>query len=85
MAAYSPEIIKTLNDQVQTLAPLRDSYQKLQAYYHQLTRDVSILVTQTVFIFRLRANPNPTFCRTSTISKKCITPSKDSSTVVGNN
>lgn len=39
MAQYSAEILRTLSDQVQNLAPLRESYKHLQQYYRKLSRD----------------------------------------------
>lgn len=44
MTLYSPQIIKTLQDQVQNLSPLRDSFRKLEAYYHQLNQDFAQLI-----------------------------------------
>lgn len=44
MTLYSPQIIKTLQDQVHNLSPLRDSFRKLEAYYHQLNQDFAQLI-----------------------------------------
>lgn len=44
MTLYSPQIIKTLKDQVHNLAPLRDSFRKLETYYHQLNHDFAELI-----------------------------------------
>ncbi len=48
MTLYSPQIIKTLQDQVQNMLPLRDSFRRLEKYYLQLTHDFDQLLTESV-------------------------------------
>lgn len=45
MAQYSTQILKTLSDQVHNLAPLRESFKHLQAYYCKLTKEFNDLIT----------------------------------------
>lgn len=50
MAQYSAQIMRTLSDQVQNLAPLRESFRHLQQYYRKLTRDFDELLSYGVLL-----------------------------------
>lgn len=54
MAQYSAQILRTLSDQVQNLAPLRESFKHLQAYYSKLTKEFNDLITYGVLFLLFR-------------------------------
>lgn len=57
MTLYSPQIVKTLAEQVQNLAPIRDSFRRLEQYYMQLTGDLDQLLSESVSIRLSRKFP----------------------------
>jgi len=48
MAQYSAQILKTIGDQIENLAPLRESFRHLQQYYQKLTKDFDQLLDYSV-------------------------------------
>ena len=54
MAQYSAQILKTLSEQVQNLAPLRESFRHLQSYYAKLTKEFNDLLEFGVWVMLFR-------------------------------
>ncbi len=44
MTHHSNQILRTLNDQIQNLTPLRESFKRLQIYYSKITADFDELI-----------------------------------------
>lgn len=54
MAHHSNQILRTLNDQIQNLTPLRESFKRLQIYYSKITADFDELIKYGVHFFLIK-------------------------------
>lgn len=71
MAQYSAQILKTLSDQVQNLAPLRESFRHLQSYYAKLTKEFNDLLQFGVLNMLVRTVRRRSCSASSNIYRKC--------------
>ena len=71
MAQYSAQILRTLADQVQNLAPLRESFKHLQAYYCKLSKEFSDLITFGVLFLLFRKGQRSNCSANCVICRKC--------------